>query len=523
MISRSWLASLTTMPNPFYITTPIYYVNDRPHIGHASTTVWADVQARYRRQQGIETFFLTGLDEHGMKVQQAAEKRGVPPQQHCDEMAKHFLALWKDLNISNDDFIRTTEPRHKAVVRKILTDLHAKGAIYKKTYRGWYSKSMEQFVTEKDKVDGQFPAHFGDVIELAEENYFFRMSDHQQWLIEYIQAHPGWIRPENRRNEVLGLLQNKQLEDLCISRPRERLAWGIPLPFDEQYVTYVWFDALLNYVTATGYGVDEARYQRFWPVVIHLIAKDILTPHCVYWPTMLHGAGLPMPQHVIAHGWWMMEKEKMSKTLGNVIGPKDYVDRFGADALRYFICRELQLALDTEFTEERFLTRFNADLANDLGNLINRSISMLQRYRKGVVPPQGTGAAPDDDLRKTSDAAFADYHRHMEAIAFAPALEAVWKLVTRANRYVEETAPWKLAKDPAQDGRLDAVLHHLIQVANELAYLVAPTMPDTAAKIASQLVIEDPLKKPTSQRPAPIAAGHAVGKPEPLFPRQTKM
>ncbi len=510
------------MDKPFYITTPIYYVNDRPHIGHASTTVWADVQARYQRMLGRPCFFLTGLDEHGMKVQQAAEKRGVPPQAHCDEMAEHFLSLWRELNIANDDFVRTTQERHKIVVQTFLEKLQACGAIYKKKYRGWYSRSAEQFVTEKEMVDGKFPSHLGEVIEIEEENYFFKMSSHQKWLIQYIQDHPEWIQPANRRNEVLGWLQ-RPLEDLCISRPKSRLSWGIPIPFDPEYVTYVWVDALVNYISVIGYGTD--RFPQFWPAAFHLIAKDILMTHTVYWPTLLHAVGIEMPERILAHGWWLMAREKMSKSIGNVVDPRDYIARFGADALRYFICRELQLSTDTDFTEERFLQRFNADLANDLGNLANRSLSMIQRYRNGIIPVAGETSPSDQDLMEVARNTLADYQRHMHAIAYAPALEAIWKLISRANRYVDENTPWKLAKDPAMASRLDTVLHLLAETTAWVSRLVSPFMPAIAENLDLQLneaslrsidihVMETvPLRQ--------LKTGAMIGKPTPLFPRQT--
>lgn len=503
------------MDKTFYITTPIYYVNDRPHIGHASTTVWADVQARYRRQQGERVFFLTGLDEHGIKVQQAAEKRGVLPQQHCDEMAPHFKDLWKTLNIACDDFIRTTEDRHKIIVQRFLMELNARGAIYKKKYHGWYSKSAEQFVTEKEMINGKFPTHFGEVIEIEEENYFFKMSAHQEWLIHYIRKNPDWIQPANRRNEVLGALQ-KPLEDLCISRPKARLSWGIPISFDPDYVIYVWVDALVNYISVIGYGTE--RFTNFWPANFHLIAKDILTTHAIYWPTMLHALDIPMPKQILAHGWWLMDQEKMSKSLGNVIDPKDYIQRFGADALRYFICRELQLGTDTDFTEERFLRRFNADLANDLGNLINRSLAMLCRYRNGVIPEQAASASSDEDLKRITTETYETYHRDMKSIAYGSALEAIWKLISRANSYIDENAPWKLAKEESACGRLDTVLNILIQTVANLACLIAPIMPETATKIADQLQIPDLLKRKSN---TPLPSGHKIGQPSPLFPRQS--
>ncbi|MCC7517646.1 MAG: methionine--tRNA ligase [Verrucomicrobiae bacterium] len=504
------------MPKGFFITTPIYYVNDRPHLGHASTTIWADVQARFRRRRGEKVFFLTGLDEHGIKVQQAAQRRGVEPLAHCDEMAGHYCDLWKALDIRCDDFIRTTEPRHMKVVQAVLQKLCDTGQLYRKPYRGWYSKSAEQFVTEKDRVEGKWPAHFGEVLELEEENWFFRMSDHQEWLRRYIQENPRWIRPENRRNQILAIL-DRPLDDLCISRPKARLAWGIPLPFDPEYVTYVWFDALVNYITAPGFG--EARFKEWWPTDCHLIAKDILVPHCIYWPTMLHAAGIEQPKCILAHGWWLMGRDKMSKSLGNIVDPRDYAARFGTDAVRYFVCRELLLADDTDFTEERFLARFNADLANDLGNLVNRAISMVHRYRGGVVPATGEPTPADADLAKVARETRDDYHaRHMPNVEYGKALEAVWALVTRANRYVDENAPWKLAKDPAAAARLDGVLARLIETIALLGSLLEPFMPSTAAKIAAQLnVPEFPCSDERWVNPA--GAGHALGRASPIFPR----
>jgi len=358
-------------------------------------------------------------------------------------------------------------------------------------------------------VDGKFPAHFGEVIELEEENYFFRMSDHQKWLMDYINQHPDWIRPPNRRNEVLGTLQ-RPLDDLCISRPRARLSWGIPLPFDADYVTYVWFDALVNYISIPGYG--SGRFNEFWPADFHLIAKDILTPHAIYWPTMLHALGVEMPRCILAHGWWLFKQEKMSKSLGNAVNPLDLISRFGADALRYFICRELQMANDTDFSEERFLQRFNADLANDLGNLINRSLSMIHRYRKGVVP----SGLPDKDIHHAAVETIRQYQAKMRQVEYGPALEAVWKLISKANRYIDETAPWKLAKDESAKSRLDTVLKTLVETVNTLAVLVAPVMPETAAKIHTQLNITNP--SPLNPFNA-VPDGHAIGLPAPLFPR----
>jgi len=333
------------MSDTFYITTPIYYVNDKPHIGHAYTTILADVLARFHRNIGYDTFFLTGLDEHGQKVQQAAVERNVDPQQHCDKMAPQFIELWEKLHISNDDFIRTTEPRHKQVVQEFLQQVFDKGDIYKDEYKGLYSVSEERFITEKEAESGQFH----DIKELQEKNYFFKMSDYQSQLIEYIEEHETFIQPKHRKNEILGFLR-RPLSDLCISRPKSRLNWGIELPFDEDYVTYVWFDALINYVTATGYGTEDSSFKKWWPANYHLIGKDILTTHAVYWPTMLISAGLPLPKSIFAHGWWLSGESKMSKSVGNVINPLDLIEEYGVDPVRYYLMREMVLGQDANFT-----------------------------------------------------------------------------------------------------------------------------------------------------------------------------
>jgi len=333
------------MTGKFYITTPIYYVNDKPHIGHAYTTILADVLARYHRAEGNEVFFLTGLDEHGQKVQQAAEKRGVAPKEHCNTMAPRFLELWEKLHISNDDFIRTTEERHVKVVQSILRMVYENGDIYEDEYEGLYSVSEERFITEKEAESGEFR----DIKKLKEKNYFFKMSAYQQPLIDHINRHPDFIQPVHRKNEILGFLR-KPLGDLCISRPKTRLSWGIDLPFDKDYVTYVWFDALINYVTATGFGTDDHRYKKWWPCEYHLIGKDILTTHAVYWPTMLMSAKMPLPKSIFAHGWWLSGESKMSKSLGNVVNPLDLIEKFGVDPVRYYLMREMVLGQDASFT-----------------------------------------------------------------------------------------------------------------------------------------------------------------------------
>ncbi len=440
-----------TKKGVYYITTPIYYVNDKPHIGHAYCTVLADVLARYHRLFGLETWFLTGVDEHGQKVQEAAAKRGLTPQQHCDEMQAHFRDLWPTLDVKNDDFIRTTEPRHERVVQEALQRLWDKGEIYRGEYEGFYSPRVEKFFTEEELVDGKCPETGGDVTRIKEANYFFRMGKYQDRLLQHLHDHPDCIRPESRRNEVLGFLQ-KPLQDLCISRPKARLAWGIPLPFDADYVTYVWFDALLNYCSAIGLYHDQPRFDRLWPNVTHLIGKDILTTHSVYWTTMLMALELPLPK-IIAHGWWLIDKTKMSKSLGNVVNPLSMKDKYGTDSLRYFLMREMVVGLDADFSETAFLKRHNYDLANDLGNLANRLVKFAERSMGGVVPEQGEGSGTphDADLRAMAEALPGRVKDLVDDIRVEQAVEATIALVRRVNRYVAETEPFKVIKtDPAK-------------------------------------------------------------------------
>ncbi|MBI5426955.1 MAG: methionine--tRNA ligase [Nitrospinae bacterium] len=471
----------------FFITTPIYYVNDVPHVGHAYTTIAADAVARYKRLDGYRVFFLTGTDEHGQKVHQAAQKTGVGPQQHVDALHQRFKDLWKRFGISNDDFIRTTEERHKAVVRDILQRLYDQGEIYKASYEGWYCLPDERFWTEKDLVNGNCPECGRAVDKIQEHNYFFKMGQYRDWLSGHIRQNENFIQPASRRNEVLGFL-NKPLEDLCISRPRERLPWGIPLPFDDNYVTYVWFDALINYISVHG-SLEEIRRCGFWPCDHHLVGKDILTTHAVYWSTMLKATGLELPKSIFAHGWWTVNGQKMSKSLRNVVEPNLLVDQFGADAIRYFLLREVPFGQDGDFSREALIGRINSDLANNLGNLLNRALNMLDKYYAGVVPAPN-GQLPEDArlLDKASETA-RETHALFDHLGFNKILIEIWELVDAANVYINDMAPWNLFKTEEGKARLATVMYNSAEAIRTIAILIHPFMPETAAKIFRQLGI----------------------------------
>lgn len=470
----------------FYISTPIYYVNDEPHIGHAYTTIMADVLSRFHRLTGDDVLFLTGTDEHGQKVDEAAKKRNLSPQAQADEMVVRFQALWEVLNISNDDFIRTTEARHKRVVSEILQRIYDAGEIYSDNYEGWYCIPDERFWTKKDLVDGNCPDCGRPTVKISEKNYFFRMSKYQDWLIEYIQTHPNFIRPEKRRNEILGFLR-QPLGDLCISRPKERLEWGIPLPFDEDYVCYVWFDALINYITAPGYLADDARFEHWWPASCHLIGKDILTTHCVYWPTMLKAMDVPLPETVMGHGFWLVDETKMGKSLGNAIRPLDLADKYGVDAFRYFLVRDMTLGQDSDFSEEAFVQRYNTELANELGNLLNRSVVMAARYLDGVVPAVDGNHASLDALKAQTDETLNAVGKAIDAMNPNAVLDAIWRLVREANRFVEVQAPWHLVKDAGKRAELEVTIYALLETMRQLAVLLFPVIPSKACEIWRQL------------------------------------
>jgi len=517
------------MSKKFYITTPIYYVNDVPHIGHAYTTIAADTLARYHRLLGDEVFFLTGTDEHGQKVEKAAQERGLTPKAHADSMTVNFQRLWEKLEISNDAFIRTTDKEHIAVVQELLQKLHDKGEIVRRTYEGWYCTPDERFWTEKEIVEGKCPDCGRPVERISESNYFFLMSRYQERLVAHIEANPDYIRPESRRNEVLGFLRSQTLGDLCISRPKARLSWGIELPFDRDFVTYVWFDALVNYYSATRYlspsvkgSSDPTVREKFWwPADHHLVGKDILTTHCVYWSTMLMGLGLPLPGNIFAHGWWTQDGKKMSKSLGNVIDPHAVIDAYGADAFRYFVLREVPFGLDGDFSTETFVTRFNTELANDLGNLLSRVLTMIGKYFDGRIPAAGIEQPFDRELRETALVVPAKIDENLGTLAFTKYLHDTWALVTRANRYVEENAPWTLARKNDME-RLGTVLYTLSESLRLIGLYLYPVMPSTSQKIWDALGVEKEIRASILKEEQPwggLAVNTAIQPGAQLFPR----
>jgi methionyl-tRNA synthetase len=507
----------------FYVTTPLYYVNDEPHIGHAYTTVLADVLARYHRLKGDLVHFLTGTDEHGQKIREAAEKRGVDPQTHCDRMAERFLQIWKRLQISNDDFIRTTEPRHTSVVQRILSDLWIRGEIYADTYEGLYCIPDERFWTEKDVVGGKCPLCGREVVPLSEKNYFFRMSKYQEWLIGYIEAHPKFVQPEFRRNEVLGFLR-KPLGDLCITRPAARLSWGIPIPFDPEYVTYVWFDALINYYSAVE-GMKRPDGGDWWPASVHLIGKDILTTHAVYWPTMLQAAGLPQPETILAHGWWLQGEAKMAKSVGNVVRPLDLADRYGVDAFRYFLMRDMVVGLDSDFSEQSMINRINSDLANDLGNCLNRVERMIHNYYGDTLPAAGATGPEEDALMALARETSTNVPAGISGVRIHQAIEDTLALVRAVNVYLERKAPWKAIKTEGPDA-VATTLAVAAEAVRLSATLLSPVMPAKMGEALYRLgLLEGPEKliarsaDPAWLQWGVLRAGTRLRPGGPLFPR----
>lgn len=513
----------------FYLTTPIYYVNSVPHLGTAYTTIAADALARYRRMAGHDVFFLTGLDEHGQKVAQAAEENGTDPQSWVDSIAPKFVETWKMLDISNDDFIRTTEDRHKRGVQAFWTKLFEDGYLYKGHYEGWYCVPDETYYTEDQLVDGKCPGCGRDVEYIVEENWFFKLSEFAQPLLDFYTQREAegrpFIQPETRRNEVVSFVQGG-LKDLSISRTN--FTWGVPLPFAENHVTYVWIDALLNYITAIGYGSDDPssaeEFERYWPAQVHFVGKDIIRFHCVIWPAMLMAAGLPLPETVFAHGFLLTKGEKMSKSKGNAQSPADLVGKFGVDAYRYYFLRDVQFGHDGSISMESMVQRYNGDLANDWGNLCSRLFNMVGKYFDGVVPEPPADAKTDADETLLSIAGFlpGKYEAAMSRLEYAAALEAAWDLIKDANRYIENEAPWNLAKSEETMGRLAAVIYNALEAVRIAALFCAPVMPETSAEVWRRLglgAIGDVTDIAAAAVWGGLPSGSVVSKGDPLFPR----
>ncbi len=504
----------------FYITTPIYYPSDRLHIGHAYCTTVADAIARYKRLAGFDVFFLTGSDEHGQKIQRKAQEEQVTPIAYVDKIVASFQNLWQKLHISHDDFIRTTEKRHREVVQAIFQKIYDQGDIYKASYEGWYCTPCETFWLERQLEDGKCPDCGRPVELLGEESYFFRMSKYQDRLLQFIEENPDFIQPTSRRNEMINFIKGG-LEDLCVSRTT--FDWGIPVPFDPKHVVYVWFDALTNYITAAGYMHDQEKFAKYWPADIHLVGKEIVRFHSIIWPVILMALGVPLPKKVYGHGWLVVEGDKMSKSKGNVIDPVALIDEFGADTIRYFLLREINLGMDGNFSRDALINRINSDLANDLGNLLHRTLNMIHRFNGGVVQNSHVTEAIDDGLISLAKQTVSSYQVMMEQLDINGAIKEVWALISRTNKYIDETGPWALAKDPAKKERLDTVLYNLAETLRIVAILISPFMPLTAPKIYSQLGLPGDFTKVTLETAKEwglLPSGTQVAAhPEPIFPR----